>query len=121
MKTNTNRPDSPSEGVTSEHIAQLLTQAASQLDDDTVAALRRARDIALERQPQNRPVFLLSMEHGMRWLMPHATHQWLALIILLAALLLGGLNYWQHLQENDLSHVDAAILSDDLPLEVFVD
>ncbi len=121
MSKKTNLPGNDSLGINPERIAQLLTRAAQRLDDDTVAALRQARDTALERQSHSRPVFMLSTGHSMRWLMPHSTHQWVATIILLAAILFGGLGYWQHIQENDLGHLDAAILTDDLPLEVFVD
>ena len=120
MNTNTNPPNN-SRDINPKHIARLLTRAAQQLDDNTAAALRRARNVALERQSQSKPVFVLNTGHGMRWLMPHSAHQWLATIILLAAILFGGLSYWHHAQENDLAHLDTAILTDDLPLEVFVD
>jgi len=116
---NTNSPKNNSRNIAPERIAQLLTRAAQQLDDDTVTALRQARNVALQRQSLSRPVFALSTAHSIRWLMPHSTQQWVAAIILFVAMLFGGLSYWQH--ENDLSHLDTAILTDDLPLEVFVD
>lgn len=116
---NTHSPNNNSRDIAPERIARLLTRAAQQLDDDTVAALRRARNVALQRQSLSRPVFALSTGHSIRWLMPHSTQQWVAAIILFVAILFGGLSYWQH--ENDLSHLDTAILTDDLPLEVFVD
>lgn len=106
---------------TPEAIAKLLTIAAQQLDDRTVTALRQARNVALERQSLSRPVFSLSTGHGMHWLMPHSVNQWAAMVILLVATVVGGLNYWQHTQEHELVHLDIAILTDDLPLEVFVD
>lgn len=121
MKTKINSTDDDSRNVAPEHIARLLTHATQQLDERTVAGLRRARNIALEMQPPVKPAFALSSGHGVRWLLPHFHHQWLAMAILLAALLLGGVTYLKHAHENDLSHLDAAILSDDLPLEVFVD
>lgn len=107
--------------LTMESIAKLLTQATQQLDASTVDALRRARNVALERQLQNKPVFALNTEHGAHWLIPHSTHQWVAAIILLVAILFGGVNYWQHTQEHELAHLDTAILTDDMPLEIFVD
>ena len=116
---NTNSPNNNSRDIAPERIAKLLTRAAQQLDDDTVAALRQARNAALQRQSLSKPVFALSTGHNIRWLMPHSTQQWVAAIILFVAILFGGLSYWQH--ENDLSHLDTAILTDDLPLEVFVD
>lgn len=121
MKTNSNPPDNPSRSIAPERIVRILTRAAQQLDDHTAAALRRAHHAALERQSQSRPVFILSAGHGMRWLAPHSPHQWVAMIVLIMAMLFGGLSYFQHAHENDIAHLDAAILSDDLPLEVFVD
>lgn len=112
MNENTNTPEA---------IAKLLTRAADQLDGRTVAALRQARNVALERQSLSRPVFSLSTGHGVHWLIPHSAYQWAATVILLVATLVGGVNYWQHTQEHELVHLDVAILTDDLPLEVFVD
>mgnify|MGYP001603524821 CR=1 FL=1 len=106
-----------------EHIAQLLTRSARQLDDNTLAALRRARSVALERQSLSKPIFALNTGHGIHGLVPHSAYQWVATGILLVIMLFGGASYWQHMQqqEHDMSHVDVAILTDDLPLEVFVD
>lgn len=106
-----------------EQVARLLTRSAQQLDGDTVAALRRARDVALEKQLVGKPVFALSTGRGTHRLMPHSAYQWAATTILLVAILAGGISYWHHAQESepDISHLDVAILTDDLPLEVFVD
>ena len=100
-----------------EHIAQLLSQAP--LDDHTVAALRQARNLALDRQVQS--VSVLSTGHGFNWLMPHSTQQKVAMVILFVTIIFGGVNYWQHAHEVELARLDAAILTDDMPLEVFVD
>jgi len=70
---------------------------------------------------QKKHVFALSTGQGAHWLMPHSTHQWVAVAILLVAMLFGGITYVHHTQEHDLAHLDAEILTDDLPLEVFVD
>ena len=102
-------------------IAQMLTYATQQLDDNTLTALRKARNAALERQLQSRPVFTLSTGHSMRWLMPHSTHQWVATVILIAAIIFGGASYLHHAYENEIGRLDADILSDDIPLEIFVD
>jgi hypothetical protein len=118
---NTNPPNNNRQPLTPEAIAKLLTHATQQLDANTVDALRHARNVALERQSQKKPVFALSTGYGAHRLMPHSAHQWAAAVILLAAILFGGVNYWQHTQEHELSHLDAEILADDLPLEVFVD
>lgn len=102
-------------------VADLLTDATNQLDAKTVAALREARSVALERRAQHRPAYALSTEHGMHWLVPHTAHQWLATVILLVTVLAGAIGYWHHANEPESSHLDLAILTDELPMEVFVD
>ena len=121
MTTNTDRSNNSPRGVAPERIAQLLTRAAQQLDENTVATLCRARGTALERQSQNKPVFELSTGRGIHWLAPHSSSHRITVIIILMAIFFGGLSYWQHAHENDIARLDAAILTDDLPLEVFVD
>ena len=117
----TRPPDNDRQPLAVEAIAKLLTRATQQLDTGTVTALQRARNIALGRQLQKKHVFALSTGQGAHWLMPHSTHQWVAVAILLVAMLFGGITYVHHTQEHDLAHLDAEILTDDLPLEVFVD
>lgn len=107
--------------ITPETIARLLTRATGQLDDNTVAALRRARNLALERQILNQSAFALSTGHSIHWPVPHTTHQWMAMAVLLIAMLAGGISYWHHAHEREISHLDIAILTDDLPMEVFID
>jgi len=121
MSTNINSPDDKSPDVAPERIAQMLTRAAQQLDDDTVAALHRARNRALARQTVSRSVFALDTGHNLHWPMPHTSRQWMAAAILLAALA-GGVSYWHHnTREHEMSHLDIAILTDDLPMEIFID
>ncbi len=104
-----------------ERVAQLLTSAVQRMDERTVTALSQARNMALERQLQCKPVSVLSTGHVVHWFMPHSTQQKVAMVILLVTILFGGLNYWQHAHEVELARLDAAILTDDMPLEVFVD
>lgn len=120
MNTNPDSPDRHSRDLAPEQIARLLTRAAQQLDDDTVAALHRARNRALSRQVVRRPVFALDAGHNLHLPIPHTSRQWMAAAILLAALA-GGIGYWHHAREHEASHLDIAILTDDLPMEVFID
>lgn len=108
-------------------IAQLLTQSSRQLDARTLSALVDARQSALKRQLVRLPVFALkpasahtSAQHWTDRLMPHSTQQWIA-SGLLAAILAVGTGIWHHAQEQQISELDVAILTDDLPIEVFVD
>ncbi len=113
----TNRPES---------IAKLLNRSVDELDTDTTDKLRRARNIALSRKPAHNAVLALSSGNTAHMLIPHTTQQWFATVILLAALLVSLASYWHHAAEpdstyQDMSRLDLAILTDDLPMEIFLD
>lgn len=100
-------------------IAQLLTQGTRQLDAATLSALVDARRNALKRQSVHSPVFTLTTGRWTLGLIPRSAHQWAA-AGLLAAMLIIGTGYWQHLKEQQISDLDVAILTDDLPIEVLL-
>lgn len=104
-----------------ESIAKLLTIATRELDAGTVDALQRARNIALARQSLRKPVLALGNVHGVHWPIPHSAPQWVYAIVLLVAILASVTGYWHHAREHEMSHLDIAILTDDLPMEIFVD
>lgn len=107
-----------SQKVDHQHIAGLLTRSTEQLDEQILSALRNARTVALQKQRLHEPVFSLSaIGHRAHNMMPHSTNQWVAAVILLAAVLVGVAGYWQNSQVPQ----DMDILTDDLPIEVFVD
>jgi len=101
-------------------ITQLLTQSIRHLDAATLSALATARQNALKRQSLRAPVFALSGGHWTHNLMPLSAQQLLAagLLVVVFACTAG---YWQHAQEQQISELDVAILTDELPIEVFVD
>jgi len=101
-------------------IAQLLTQSSRQLDTTTLSALADARQNALKRHRVRAPAFALSTGRWTYNLIPHLGQQWLATGLLVAILVLAA-GYWQHAQEQQISEIDVAILTDELPIEVFVD
>lgn len=110
------RPD-----IDPEQIAGLLTLATEQMDRNTVAALRRARHAALDRQTAHAPAYALDSRHGLHLPIPHTPRQWAAAVLLIAAIT-GSMGYWQHLHQHEMmAHLDVAILTDDMPLEVFID
>jgi Protein of unknown function (DUF3619) len=102
-------------------IAQLLTQSTRQLDDTTITALVQARRNALEMQLSRAPAYALSTGRWTNHLIPNSTMQWLATVLLAALLVVAGTNFVQHSEEQQISELDVAILTDDMPLEVFVD
>lgn len=101
-------------------ITQLLNQSTRQLDQQTLSALSQARQNALSRQFAYTPVFALSTGNWTQRLVPNTARQWLA-ALMLAAAVAGGAGYWRHSQEQQISELDVAILTDELPIEVFVD
>ncbi|MCK9201568.1 MAG: DUF3619 family protein [Gallionella sp.] len=114
-------PNIDSPDIAPEQIAGLLTRSAEQLDSNTVAALRRARHTALDRQNVHAPAFALDAKHGFHWQLPHTPRQWVATVLLLAVVV-GSSGYWQHLRKHEMmTHLDVAILTDDMPMEVFID
>jgi hypothetical protein len=107
-------------------IAQLLTQGTRQMDAGTVSALVNSRQNALKRQSVRASVFSLnpaSAHMSVRWadrLIPHSAQPWVAGALLIAVLM-AGTGYWQSVQEQQIDETDVAILTDELPIEVFVD
>jgi len=101
-------------------IAKLLTHSTRQLDTSTLSALADARNNALKKLSVRSPVLTLSTGRWSHGLMPHSAQRWLVAGMLVAILVFMA-GYWQHAQEQQISEIDVAILTDELPIEVFVD
>ena len=93
-------------------IRQLLGQSAAQLPPDTLDKLREARRAAMAHHD---PEAQGRWEWANNW--RHSPAAWVATVLLTLSLVGGGLYYWQ---AHDNSDVDLAILTDDLPANVFV-
>jgi len=112
--------------LNTDKIAQLLNRSSQQLDDRVLSALNLARNNALKRQSAYSPAFTLAAAASpatarwTHWLLPHSTQQWIAAGLLVAAII-GGTSFWHHRQEQQINELDVAILTDELPIEVFVD
>ncbi len=111
-----------------EKITRLLNQSTRQMDADavTLSALADARQCALTMQAAQSPAFSFATAypHGLtRWtdrLIPHSAQMWIAALLLLAIFVTGA-GYWQSMQEQQIDELDVAILTDDMPIEIFVD
>lgn len=101
-------------------IALLLTLSASQLDKHTLSALSSARENALKRQATRAPVYSHNTGHEMGSPASLNIQQWMPAVLLLAALI-AGISFLHHIQEQQITELDVAILTDDMPIEVFVD
>lgn len=105
--------------LTPKEIAQLLTYSSRQLNSGTLTALSKAREVALQRHSSRAPVVTLATGRWAHFLFP-LSHQWMP-AALLAVTFAVGVGYWHHTQEQQIDELDVAILTDDLPIEVFVD
>ena len=109
-----------SQNINHRRIAELLTRSASQLDPQILASLHQASAAALQRQRVHQHAFSFStIGHRAHKMMPHSTNQWLAATALLAAIVFSIADYLQ--QSPDQHNLDLDILTDELPIEVFVD
>lgn len=97
-------------------VVHFLSHHSSPLDEKTLATLARSREKALLKKPSPSPVRMFA---GHTFTLPHIEHQWLIIFLLAAALFIGA-DAWQNDEEQQNCDVDIAILTDELPLEVFV-
>ena len=102
-------------------ITHLLDAGLERLEPRIVHALQAGRHRALLRQRSKTALWPGNTALILRWpFAAHHPHLATALPLLLV-LGIGTLTFWQHEKSHDMSHVDIAILTDDMPMEVFVD
>lgn len=98
-------------------IISILNKSTERLDTTTQHALQRARNRAMATK------LSAGWHDGTMGL--HLTsllgRHWLAMSVIAIALIAGSTSYWHHSQQHAATHLDLAILTDDLPMEVFVD
>jgi len=106
-------------------IKQVLDSSLAQLDQATLIRLHAARERALNHyQARNAALPLLAWvgEHAL-WntpAYPYRIYRWIGTFILVACLF-SGIAYWQQSMEDDTTDADIAILTDDLPIQYYVD
>ncbi len=108
------------------NVGHLLTRSAAQLDQHTLNKLQAARQNALQHQRtashSSIPNWLggnVLAQHHLH--LPHSRAGNWGLAVLLVAILFGGSLYWQNVYEHDHAEIDIAILTDDLPVDMYVD
>ena len=103
-------------------IAQLLNLSTQQLDASTLSALNSARQSALKRQTVHVPVLALGTGRETHHWVPDSIQQWVVAGLLVATFMV-GIGFWHNInvKEPQAVELDVAILTDDLPIEVFVD
>lgn len=94
-------------------IRQLLNRSAGQLSEPTLASLRKAREQAMLRHDPD------ALGRWAAWAghVRHSPAAWVATLMITFSLVGGGVYYWE---VHDNSDVDLAILTDDLPANVYV-
>ncbi len=107
--------------LSNKEIGGLLNRAAQQLDRPTLDELRTARQHALQNQRVASPAWVSrnGLLHGQLQLSQRALN-WI-IVGVVASLLVINLTYWERTYEHDHSDIDIAILTDDLPVDMFVD
>jgi hypothetical protein len=109
--------------MTPNSIKQLLNRSVSKIDRNTIESLRSSRNQALQRhrELQHAPVQAWLTHHGLWAGGSHSHHKQIywALIVIFAACLFTGITYIQH--DHDRSDVDIELLTDDLPVDAYVD
>lgn len=107
--------------LTNKDIGHLLNLSANQLDRDIANSLYVARQQALQRQRASTPIWTNQngLLHGHLRLSPRALNWVIAAVVV--SLLAINLSYWNRMVERDHSDIDIAILTDDLPVDMYVD
>lgn len=106
-----------------EQIKQLLNRSLSNLEQPVLDRLRDARTQALLHfeTRAHAPAYAHAWaSHGVVPLTQPKSYYWIA-TLLLAACLISGYSYWHHVVESEVSDVDIAILTDELPMDVYVE
>lgn len=105
-------------------IKKILDSSTGQLDPETIERLRMSRTQALDHQrTYTSPVMAWVGSHN-RYFHSHLFSKSanLAIAVLFIACLFAGLSYWQsYAKEREIIDVDIAILTDDLPINVYLD
>jgi hypothetical protein len=106
-------------------IKSTLDISTTQLTPATLEKLRISRAYALEHQRTSRTVPVLAWLNGNHTLHNsshlHKTIHW-AVAAMFAAILISGASIWHdYTSEHEISEVDISILTDDLPLNVYLD
>jgi hypothetical protein len=102
-----------------EQVRQLLNSSLNRIEQPALDRLREARELALARHDARASAPVLAWAGNWRFAVSHHKARYFAAAALLAAALFGGTFYWHH--EHDVSEIDVAILTDELPIEVYVD
>lgn len=109
-----------SEKINTQQFTQLLNRGTQQLDASTLSALNTARQTALSKQRVRVAAVTLSSGHLLPIHLSLGAQKWIV-TALVAATLISAWSVLQHQHEQQINELDIAILSNEMPIEVFVD
>lgn len=102
-----------------ESIKPLLDRTASRLEQPVLARLKNAREEALAHQKAVSRAHAWSLPG--HYSLPAPQHSRWAMIAL-ALCLIGGAVYWEQMtDEHQQAEIDIAILTDELPVDIYLD
>jgi hypothetical protein len=108
-----------------ETIKQLLNPSLEQIDQSTLARLHAARTRALNSHEAcaTLPLFAWAGVDVIQYVSAHChkVYNWTGILLLAACISNGIVYYWQETLNNMASEMDVAILTDDLPIEYFLE
>lgn len=105
--------------LTPRDAGQLLARSAAQLDPATSNKLRCARENALRHQRTKAPTSLAHWLGGNVLAHSRISLNW-GWALLLVVVIFGGSLYWQNENEHDHAEIDIAILTDELPVDMYI-
>ncbi len=109
-----------SEKINTQKLSHLLNRSTQQLDDNTLTALRAARQTALSKQRIRVAAVTLSSGQLLPIHFSLPAQKWV-ITALIAATLVSAWGVLQHQHEQQINELDISILSDEMPIEVFLD
>ena len=105
--------------LTPRDAGQLLARSAAQLDPRTANRLQSARENALRHQRTQAQPSLAHWLGGDMLARSRISPNW-GWAVLLVVVIFGGSLYWQNENEHDHAEIDIAILTDELPVDMYV-
>lgn len=106
-----------------EEIRQLLNRSAERIEPSVLSKLTEARSRALAAQKVAAIAPTLAGEKFVAYFRPQEDHRllYLGMALILILTLFSSTSYWEQISGPDDDELDIAILTDELPIEVYVD
>lgn len=111
--------------INTQKLKELLNQSTVQLSSGTLDKLRTARTHALKHQRVHHtmPVLAWLGHHSGKYDSSYLNKpmNWVVALLFVACLITGASIWDNYTTEHEISEIDIAILTDDMPLHVYVD